>query len=94
MGEFDGPRFDVDVAAGLRLARKIRRKCVEGGFPLGVLLRNYLTRRREQHETFVEPLRGKCGLVVDGAAPVEAAAEVWGAVQGRLLRRPGSRCPR
>lgn len=65
----------VDTAADLRLARKIERKCVHGSFPLEVLLRNYLTRRREQHELFVEPLRTTCGLVVDGTAPVELAVK-------------------
>ncbi|GIG65347.1 hypothetical protein [Phytomonospora endophytica] len=64
----------VDLAADLRLARKIERKCVRGGFPLEVLLRNY-PRRRAQHEQHVEPLRAACGLVVDGGASVEVTAK-------------------
>ena len=64
----------VDLAADLRLARKIERKCVRGGFPLEVLLRNYLT-RRAQHDEFVEPLRQTCALVVDGCAPLDVNAK-------------------
>ena len=72
----------VDLAADLRLARKIERKCVRGGFPLEVLLRNYVT-RRVQHERHVEPLRAECALVVDGGAPAEISAKaVWAAASG------------
>ncbi|MFI9362072.1 uridine kinase [Kitasatospora sp. NPDC053057] len=79
-------RFDVfvDLPADLRLARKIERKCVAGGFPLAVLLRNYVGHRRAAHERHVEPLRAQCDLVVDGAlAPEILAGQVWAAAAGR-----------
>ncbi|GAB2925634.1 hypothetical protein GCM10022245_67520 [Streptomyces mayteni] len=43
------PRLDVfvDLAADLRLARKIHRQCVRGDFPVAVLLANYLNLRRD-----------------------------------------------
>ncbi|MFD8706222.1 hypothetical protein ACFV1W_27070 [Kitasatospora sp. NPDC059648] len=70
----------VDLPADLRLARKIGRKCVAGGFPLAVLLRNYVGHRRAAHERHVEPLRARCDLVVDGAlAPEVLAGQVWAA---------------
>lgn len=78
-----GPRFDVfvDLAADLRLARKIHRKCVLGGFPLDVLLANYLDHRRDAHERHVEPLRDRCDLVVDGGRPAaENAATIRRAI--------------
>jgi uridine kinase len=81
-------RFDVfvDLAADLRLVRKIRRKCVRDGFPLGVLLDNYLLHRREAHERYVEPVRQDCDLVVDGGAdPAESARLVWEAVRARAV---------
>ncbi|MFB7666096.1 uridine kinase [Kitasatospora sp. NPDC056138] len=64
-------RFDVfvDLPADLRLARKIRRKCLDDGFPLDVLLANYLNHRRAAHTRHVEPARHLCDLVVDGAQP-------------------------
>jgi uridine kinase len=61
----------VDLAADLRLARKIHRKCVLGGFPLEVLLTNYLDHRRAAHDRHVEPVRSACDLVVDGARPAD-----------------------
>ncbi|BAJ27734.1 MULTISPECIES: hypothetical protein [Kitasatospora] len=71
----------VDLPADLRLVRKIDRKCVRGGFPLEVLLRNYLAHRRDAHERYVEPLRAGCALTVDGGRPpAELAARVWAAV--------------
>ncbi|WP_370122562.1 hypothetical protein [Streptacidiphilus sp. MAP12-33] len=74
----------VDLPADLRLARKIERKCLRDGFPLDVLLRNYLNHRRAAHEQHVEPLRGVCDLVVDGDHPVdELAQRVWTAVAAR-----------
>ncbi|MFI5703331.1 uridine kinase [Streptomyces xanthochromogenes] len=75
-------RFDVfvDLPADLRLARKIRRKCLSEGFPLDVLLRNYVDHRREAHDRHVEPARYVCDLVVDGTlAPHVLARQVWAA---------------
>jgi uridine kinase len=67
----------VDLAADLRLVRKIHRKCVTGDFPLDVLLANYLDHRRDAHERHVEPLRDHCDLVVDGSRPAtETAAAI------------------
>ncbi|GAA1654089.1 uridine kinase family protein [Actinoplanes couchii] len=79
-------RFDVfvDLAADLRLARKIHRKCVEGDFPLHVLLENYLGARRAAHERHVEPVRHRCDLVVDGAEP---AAHNVSRINGSRLKR-------
>jgi uridine kinase len=76
-------RFDVfvDLPADLRLVRKIRRKCLRDGFPLDVLLRNYVDHRRDAHERYVEPLRDQCDLVVDGGLdPGDLARQVWSAV--------------
>ncbi|GIF46487.1 uridine kinase [Asanoa ferruginea] len=61
----------VDLAADLRLARKIHRKCVVGDFPVAVLLANYVDHRRAAHERHVEPARERCDLVVDGLLPVD-----------------------
>jgi uridine kinase len=61
----------VDLAADLRLARKIYRKCVVGDFPVEVLLANYVDHRRAAHERHVEPARARCDLVVDGRLPVD-----------------------
>jgi uridine kinase len=79
-------RFDifVDLPADLRLARKIQRKCLRDGFPLEVLLRNYLDHRRAAHEQHVEPLRGGCDLVVEGDRPAdELAQQVWKVVTAK-----------
>ncbi|MGA5823355.1 uridine kinase family protein [Kitasatospora sp. NPDC094028] len=81
-------RLDVfiDLAADLRLARKIDRKCVRGGFPLEVLLRNYVEHRRAAHERHIEPLRDECDVIVDGTLPPETlAAQIWSAVAAREL---------
>ncbi|MFJ9845855.1 uridine kinase [Kitasatospora sp. NPDC101155] len=81
-------RFDifVDLPADLRLARKIQRKCLRDGFPLDVLLRNYLNHRRAAHEQHVEPLRGGCDLVVSGDRPVDdLAQQVWTAIAANEL---------
>ncbi|WP_327072975.1 hypothetical protein OG196_11295 [Kitasatospora purpeofusca] len=86
------PRLDVfvDVAADLRLARKIERKCVVGDFPLAVLLRNYVEHRRDAHERHVEPLRADCGLTVDGTlAPEVLARRIWTAAAAEALVRRG-----
>ncbi|MFD3654622.1 uridine kinase [Streptomyces sp. NPDC058620] len=79
------PRFDVFVhaPADLRLARKIQRKCLRDGFPLDVLLRNYLDHRRAAHDRYVEPLRDDCDLVVDGSTPADTLAqEIWSSIAG------------
>lgn len=79
-------RFDVfvDLPADLRLARKIRRKCLSEGFPLDVLLRNYIEHRRDAHARHVEPLRHSCDLVVDATLdPPVLAREVWSAITKR-----------
>ncbi|WP_327681825.1 hypothetical protein [Kitasatospora sp. NBC_00458] len=81
-----GTRLDVfvDLPADLRLARKIQRKCVRDGFPVEILLRNYLDHRRDAHERHIEPARHTCHLVVDGAlAPDALARRVWSAVAER-----------
>lgn len=79
-------RFDVfvELAADLRLVRKIQRKCLRDGFPLDVLLRNYLDHRRDAHELHVEPVRERCDLVVSGADdPAVLAGRIWTAISGR-----------
>ncbi|MEU9101354.1 hypothetical protein [Streptomyces sp. NPDC048361] len=81
-------RFDVfvDLPADLRLARKIARKCLRDGFPLEVLLRNYLDHRRDAHARHVEPLRHSCDLIVDATlAPDVLARTVWQAVANRAF---------
>jgi uridine kinase len=81
-------RFDVfvDLPADLRLARKIERKCLRDGFPLDVLLRNYLNHRRAAHDQHIEPLRDDCDMVVDGSLPVEVLAHlVWTAIAHKEL---------
>ncbi|MCX4744473.1 hypothetical protein OG455_02885 [Kitasatospora sp. NBC_01287] len=71
----------VDLAADLRLARKIERKVLRDGFPLEVLLSNYLAHRRDAHERHVEPARHRADLVVDGAlAPGPLAGQIWAAL--------------
>ncbi|WP_329571518.1 hypothetical protein [Kitasatospora sp. NBC_01266] len=78
-----GARFDVfvDLPADLRLARKIQRKVLREGFPLEVLLRNYLEHRRAAHERHIEPARHRADLVVDGAwAPEPLARQIWSAL--------------
>jgi uridine kinase len=71
----------VDLPADLRLARKIQRKCVRDGFPLEILLRNYVSHRRDAHERYIEPMRDQCPMVVDGAlAPEVLAEQIWSAV--------------
>ncbi|MFJ6835498.1 hypothetical protein [Streptomyces sp. NPDC091209] len=79
-------RFDVfvDLPADVRLARKIQRKCLRDGFPLDVLLRNYLNHRRAAHDQYVEPLRDVCDLVVDGSlAATDLAQQVWTAIASK-----------
>ncbi|WP_307865542.1 hypothetical protein [Streptomyces montanisoli] len=81
-------RFDVfiDLPADLRLARKIERKCLRDGFPLDVLLRNYLDHRRAAHDRYIEPVRDDCDLTVDGSSPADALAQqVWSAIATREL---------
>ena len=76
-------RFDVfvDLAADLRLARKIHRKCVRDGFPIGVLLANYLNHRRGAHDRHTEPARHRSDLIVDAELPADQlAAQIWQAV--------------
>lgn len=68
----------VDLPADLRLARKIQRKCLRDGFPLDILLRNYLDHRRAAHDRHVEPIRDACHLTVDGSLPAdELAQQIW-----------------
>ncbi|WP_157121585.1 hypothetical protein [Nocardia miyunensis] len=59
----------------MRLARKIERQCVDGSVPLKVLLYNYIQFRRAAEERYVEPLRHRCDLVIDGTRPVAELAE-------------------
>ncbi|MFD7663851.1 uridine kinase [Streptomyces sp. NPDC059788] len=80
-------RFDVfvDLPADLRLVRKIQRKCLLHGFPLDVLLRNYLHHRRAAHELHVEPARCESDLVLDGILPADTLAhQVWSAAGKKL----------
>ncbi|KAA6223853.1 hypothetical protein CP973_19730 [Streptomyces albofaciens JCM 4342] len=71
----------VDVPADLRLVRKIQRKCLRDGFPLDVLLRNYLRHRRDAHDRHVEPARHACDLELDGTLPTGTLArQIWSAV--------------
>jgi uridine kinase len=65
----------VDLAADLRLARKIYRKCVVGDFPVEVLLGNYVDHRRAAHDRHVEPAGARCDLVVDGRLPADQLAD-------------------
>ncbi|GIF21939.1 uridine kinase [Actinoplanes tereljensis] len=84
-----GARFDVfaDLPADLRLARKIRRQCVEGETELDLLLTNYVTYRRAAHERHVEPARQIADLVVSTESPAEQlAAVIWQAITKRRLR--------
>jgi uridine kinase len=81
-------RFDVfvDLPADLRLARKIRRTCLSEGFPLDVLLRNYVEYRRDAHARHVEPVRHVCDLVVDATLePHALAREVWSTITKRAV---------
>jgi uridine kinase len=76
-------RFDIflDLPADLRLARKIQRKCLHEGFPLDVLLHNYLHHRRAAHARHVEPLRDHCDLTVTTDAPArDLARRIWTAI--------------
>ncbi|MBC9715785.1 hypothetical protein H9Y04_24900 [Streptomyces sp. TRM66268-LWL] len=76
-------RFDVfvDLPADLRLVRKIQRKCLQGNFPLDVLLANYLNHRRSAHEQHIEPLRDTCDLTVDAHRSADSLArQIWTAV--------------
>ncbi|MEV4283601.1 uridine kinase family protein [Actinoplanes xinjiangensis] len=81
-------RFDVfvDLPADLRLARKIHRKCVRDGFPIEVLLANYLSHRREAHDRHIEPARHCCDLVVDAQSPADyLAAQIWHTINRQLV---------
>ncbi|MFH8596751.1 uridine kinase [Streptomyces rimosus] len=76
----------VDLPADLRLVRKIQRKCLRDGFPLDVLLHNYLRHRRDAHDRHVEPARHDCDLELDGTLPAETLArQVWSVVLARGL---------
>jgi uridine kinase len=88
-------RFDVfvDLPADLRLARKIQRKCLREGFPLDVLLRNYLNHRRAAHDRHIEPVREDCDLTVDGSLPADdLAQQVW-STAATCAFPPGQRIP-
>lgn len=83
-------RFDVfvDLPADLRLARKIQRKCLRDGFPLDVLLRNYLDHRRAAHDRYVEPVRAVCDLTVDSSLPADDLAQhIWSVIRAKGLIR-------
>jgi uridine kinase len=76
----------VDLAPDLRLARKIHRKCVVGGFPLDVVLLNYMEQRRDAHERHVEPLRWTSDVVLDGTQPhAVLVRQIWAAARERGL---------
>ncbi len=85
-------RFDVfvDLAADLRLARKIHRKCVRDGFPVEVLLTNYLSHRRPAHDRYTEPARHESDLIVNSELPADRlAAQIWQAISdSNSKRRP------
>ncbi|MEV6020337.1 MULTISPECIES: hypothetical protein [unclassified Streptomyces] len=87
-GQTADARLDVfvDLPADLRLARKIERKCLRDGFPLDVLLRNYLNHRRSAHAKHIEPVRVDCDLVIDGSLPTDTLAQqVWTAIAAKEL---------
>ncbi|WP_073762771.1 uridine kinase family protein [Streptomyces sp. CB02923] len=91
------PRLDVflDLPADLRLVRKIQRKCLRHGFPLDVLLRNYLHHRRDAHERHVEPARDSSDLVLNGVLPAETLArQVWTTAGEKLRQRQAGRAGR
>ena len=80
-------RVDIflDLAADLRLARKIYRKCVRGDFPVEILLANYLNHRRDAHDRHVEPARDRCDLVLDGRLSADnLAAQIRQALDERV----------
>lgn len=81
-------RFDVfvDLAADLRLARKIHRKCVRDGFPVDILLANYLNHRRDAHDRYTEPARHQSDLIVNADLPVDlVAAQIWRAIDDQPI---------
>ncbi|WP_063726032.1 uridine kinase family protein [Streptomyces monomycini] len=81
------PRLDifVDLPADLRLVRKIQRKCLHHGFPLDVLLRNYLHHRRDAHARHVEPAREDSDLILDATQPADTLARhVWSEARTKL----------
>jgi uridine kinase len=92
-----GPRLDVylDLAADLRLARKIDRQCVHGPVPLEVLLGNYLRYRRAAFRQHVLPARDRCDLVLDGERAVAELADAVLAARAQCLTaRESSQGPR
>ena len=87
-------RFDVfvDLAADLRLARKIYRKCVCDGFPIDILLANYLNHRRGAHDRYTEPARHRADLIVDAELPADQlAAQIWQAASEQTRGRSPAR---
>ncbi|MFC6019960.1 hypothetical protein ACFP2T_27655 [Plantactinospora solaniradicis] len=76
-------RFDVfvDLAADLRLARKIQRKCVREGFPVEILITNYLNHRRDAYDRYTEPARHRSDLVINAELPADLlATQIWRAI--------------
>lgn len=78
----------VDLPADIRLARKIRRKCIDGSFPIEILLANYLNHRRDAHLRHIEPARERCDLIVKGElSPDFLATEIWQRIDFRAVHK-------
>lgn len=69
-------RFDiavfVDCPADIRLARRLRRDCVERGDDAESLVTQYLATVRPMHELLVQPSAEHADLRVDGRGPLDA----------------------
>jgi phosphoribulokinase/uridine kinase family protein len=58
----------ADTPADIQIARKTLRKIDEGRDP-APLLRGYLDRGRQAHQTHIEPARHTADLIIDGTQP-------------------------
>lgn len=69
-------RFDVsvfvDCPADIRLARRLRRDCVERGDDPESLVTQYLATVRPMHQALVQPSAEYADLRVDGRGPMDA----------------------
>jgi len=72
-------RFDrsifVDCPADIRLARRLRRDCVERGDAPESLLTQYLATVRPMHEQLVQPSAEHAHLRIDGRSPLQAGVQ-------------------
>lgn len=62
----------VDCPADIRLARRLRRDCVERGDDPESLVTQYLATVRPMHEQLVQPSAEYADLRVDGRGPLDA----------------------